>query len=73
MLGGDVRAYQHRFIAFGWRAVVLEGHDMRAIVPALRRARRGGEAPVAIVCRTVKGKGIEGIEDREGWHGTSRS
>jgi transketolase len=69
MLGDDVRAYQRRFIAFGWRAVVLDGHDMPAIVPALRRARRGGEAPVAIVCRTVKGKGIEGIEDREGWHG----
>ncbi len=69
MLGHDVAAYQRRFAAFGWRAKVVDGHDLREVVRALRgtRARRG--APMALVARTVKGKGIEGIEGREGWHG----
>lgn len=69
MFGADVVAYQRRLTAFGWRTIVIDGHDMRQIVDALRRARRARQAPVAIVARTVKGKGIEGIEDADGWHG----
>ena len=69
MLEDDTRAYQRRFTAFGWRALVVDGHDMSAVVSTLQRARRGGEAPTAIVARTVKGKDIEGVEGLEGWHG----
>jgi transketolase len=69
MLGWDVGAYQRRFTAFGWRAVVVDGHDMRQVVAALDRARRTRQAPTAVIARTVKGRGIEGIEDAEGWHG----
>jgi len=69
MLGHDVRTYQRRFTAFGWRAFVIDGHDMRAVVAALRRARRSRGVPTAIIAQTLKGKGIEGVEDREGWHG----
>jgi transketolase len=69
MLDHDLRAYQRRFAAFGWRAVTVDGHDLRQIVPALRRARSSRQAPTAIIARTIKGKGIEGVEGKEGWHG----
>jgi transketolase len=69
MLGHDLNAYRKRFTAFGWRAIMIDGHDMTAIVAALRRARRGGELPTAIIARTIKGQGIEGIAGLEGWHG----
>jgi transketolase len=69
MLDHDLRAYQRRFTAFGWRAVAVDGHDMRQIVPALRQARQSRRAPTAIIARTIKGKGIEGVEGLEGWHG----
>ena len=69
MLGHDVAAYQRRLSGFGWRATVVDGHDMDALVAALRRARGSTRAPTAIVARTVKGKGIEGVEGRSGWHG----
>jgi transketolase len=69
MLDHDLRAYQRRFMAFGWRAVAIDGHDMRQIVPALRQARQSRRAPTAIIARTIKGKGIEGVEGLEGWHG----
>ena len=69
MLDHDLRAYQRRFAAFGWRTIAIDGHDMRQIVPAVRRARQGRRAPTVIVARTLKGKSIEGVEGQENWHG----
>ncbi|MBI1845889.1 MAG: transketolase [Candidatus Rokubacteria bacterium] len=69
MLGHDVKAYQRRFAAFGWRTVVIDGHDMRAVVDALARARLRRDAPTAIVARTVKGQGIDEVAGLQGWHG----
>jgi transketolase len=69
MLEHDLRAYQRRLAAFGWRANVIDGHDMAQVVTALRRARRGRGAPSAVIARTVKGSGIEGVEGAQNWHG----
>jgi transketolase len=69
MLGHDVDAYRRRFAAFDWRVRVIDGHDMRAIVQAVRWAQRGRGTPSAIIARTVKGHGIEGVEGRDDWHG----
>jgi transketolase len=69
MLGHDLAAYQRRFAAFGWRAIAVDGHDMRAVVAALRRARRGRDQPTAVVARTRKGGGLDGVAGEEGWHG----
>src|SRR5882724_4848401 len=70
MLGHDLKAYQRRFAAFGWRVNVIDGHDMKQVTTALRRATRGRGAPTAIVARTLKGKGLgDEVEGKEGWHG----
>jgi transketolase len=69
MLRDDVKAYARRFMAFGWRSVAIDGHDMPAVVAALQRARRSVDTPTAIVALTMKGKGIEGVEGLPGWHG----
>jgi transketolase len=69
MLGHDLDAYRRRFAAFGWRAQTIDGHDLPQIVAALRRARRTRGAPSAIIARTLKGKGIAGVEALPGWHG----
>ena len=61
-------AYAARIRAFGWDAIVIDGHDLAAIDDALGRARRS-ERPTAIVAKTVKGKGVSFLEDKEGWHG----
>jgi len=60
-----------RFEAFGWRVIPIDGHDMGAILDALGQAAESGtsNAPTAIIARTVKGKGVAEIADREGWHG----
>ncbi|MGD0650879.1 MAG: transketolase [Verrucomicrobiia bacterium] len=69
MLQYDLDTYKKRFLAFGWRVLVIDGHDMAQIVSALRKARRSKDQPTAILAKTIKGKGISFAEDKEGWHG----
>ena len=64
----DLEAYAARVRAFGCEAIVIDGHDLVAIDGALGRARRA-ERPTVIVAKTVKGKGVSFLEDKEGWHG----
>lgn len=54
-----------RFAAFGWEPVELDGHDHAALGVALRAH---GARPRAIVARTVKGKGVDFMEDELMWH-----
>ncbi|HOX32345.1 MAG TPA: transketolase [Spirochaetales bacterium] len=59
-----------RWRAFGWESSVVAGHDLGALVPALEAARHGaGSGPVALVARTVKGRGVSFMEGRCEWHG----
>jgi transketolase len=69
MLGSDTAAYAARVQAFGWRAIEVDGHDVQAIDRAYAEALEPDGRPVAIVARTVKGKGVAAIEDRNGFHG----
>jgi len=64
----DTAAYATRVKAFGWDAIVIDGHDLAQIDDALARARSASR-PTAIVARTVKGKGVSFLEDKPGWHG----
>ena len=64
----DTDAYATRAKAFGWDAIVIDGHDLAQIDDALSRARSASR-PTAIVARTVKGKGVSFLEDKPGWHG----
>ena len=64
----NVEAYAARVKAFGCDPIVIDGHDLAAIDDALGRARRA-ERPTVIVAKTVKGKGVSFLEDKEGWHG----
>ncbi|HEX9270258.1 MAG TPA: transketolase [Candidatus Limnocylindria bacterium] len=64
----DLDAYAARVSAFGCEPLVIDGHDAAAIDSAFARAR-SAERPTVIVARTVKGKGVSFLEDKEGWHG----
>ncbi|MGP5726240.1 transketolase [Arthrobacter rhombi] len=61
--------YAQRVEAFGARALVIDGHDLQAIDTALTQARSNPDQPTVILARTIKGKGVPEIEDKEGWHG----
>ena len=57
--------------AFGWDAADVDGHDLAALLHALRRPRDG--RPRALVAHTLKGKGASFIEDDNNWHYRSPS
>lgn len=54
--------------AFGWSTSEVDGHDMGALVDALSATPDGSGRPVAIIARTVKGKGVSFMEDDNNWH-----
>jgi transketolase len=69
MLGWDTAAYAARARAFGWRAIEIDGHDVDAIDSAYAEALESDGRPVAIFARTIKGKGVAAVENRNGFHG----
>ena len=69
MYGWDLAAYQKRVSAFGWETLVIDGHSFPEILSAYEDARRVSGRPTMIIARTVKGKGVSFLEDKEGWHG----
>ncbi len=68
MHGHNLRAYARKFRAFGWDVLTVDGHDIGRILEAFRKIGRGGR-PTAILARTIKGKGVSFVEDKNGWHG----
>jgi transketolase len=69
MLQHHMEIYQRRWEAFGWQAIVVDGHDIQALLDAYDQAARTADRPTVVLARTLKGKGFPGIEDKEGWHG----
>ncbi|HEY3043038.1 MAG TPA: transketolase [Vicinamibacterales bacterium] len=65
----DMEQFARRWRAFGWHAIVIDGHDMAAILDALEEARRTKGQPTMILARTMKGKGVSFVEGKDGWHG----
>ncbi|WOX13698.1 transketolase [Streptomyces sp. N50] len=67
--GHDLDAYARRFRAFGWHTVEVDGHDVDAVDRAYGEAVSTSGRPTAILARTLKGKGVASVQDREGLHG----
>jgi transketolase len=67
--GHDMEQFSRRWTAFGWHAIVIDGHEMQAILDALSEARATKGQPTVILARTVKGRGISSIAGKDGWHG----
>ncbi len=64
----DLKAYAKKFKAFGWDIYQIDGHKIEKLLEALAKARLGPK-PKVILARTIKGKGVSFIEDKNGWHG----
>lgn len=58
-----------KFRAFHFHVICIDGNDMDALRRAFMEARETKGMPTAIICRTVKGKGVSFMEYAAGWHG----
>ncbi len=69
MLQHRMEVYKARWEAFGWHAIVLNGHDISALLNAFAEAESIKGKPTIILAETFKGKSMDGYEDKDGWHG----
>jgi transketolase len=69
LLGHDLETYRRRWEAFGWQALVVDGHNIPELLTAYWKAEVTKDRPTVVLARTVKGKGMIGVEDKEGEHG----
>ena len=62
-----------KFEAFGWNVLVIDGHNYDEILDAIEKAKNHKGQPTAIICNTVKGKGVSFMENEASWHGTAQN
>ncbi len=59
---------KEKWQTFGWSAYETDGHDISGLVNLFSKIPDGSGKPVAIICHTVKGKGVSFMEDNNNWH-----
>lgn len=64
-----MEVYRKRLDAFGFNALVVDGHDVEELCKAFFEAANTKNKPTAIIAKTYKGKFFPNIEDLENWHG----
>jgi transketolase len=64
----DLEPLLDKWRSFGFAAAEVDGHDVHALRDLLRRTPLTPGRPTAIVCHTVKGKGISFAEHDPEWH-----
>lgn len=69
MLGHTTEVVSHgdlsaRLAAFGWDCAVVDGHDVMAVRAKLEEMKTSANGrPKALIARTIKGRGVPGLED----------
>lgn len=65
----NMEVYRKRLDAFGFNALVVDGHDVEELAKAFYEAASTKGKPTAILAKTFKGKNFPNIEDTDNWHG----
>jgi len=65
----DLDVYEARVKAFGWHTIVVDGHDVNALLDAFAEAASVKDKPTCLLAKTFKGKFFPEIEDSPSWHG----
>lgn len=61
-----------KFEAFNFHVInVADGNDMEQLAAAFAEAKTVTGKPVAIIMKTVKGKGVSFMENQASWHGAA--
>ncbi len=69
MYGWDLMAYENRVSALGWETILINGHSFPEVLSAYQQAVLVADKPTLIIAKTVKGKGVSFVENKNGWHG----
>jgi transketolase len=69
MFGHHTEIYEAKAKAFGWEVCVVDGHNTNEIMEAYKHINKLTDKPLMIIAKTLKGKGISFIADKDSWHG----
>lgn len=61
---------RHKWEAFGWHVIEIDGNNIEAVIDACAMARAIQEKPVMIIAHTIPGKGVDFMENDFHWHGS---
>jgi transketolase len=64
----SVDPLDEKWKAFGWDVIEIDGHDFNQLNDAIEKALSAEEKPIVIIANTIKGKGIDFMEDETKWH-----
>lgn len=64
---------KEKYQSFGWHVLEINGHDIPQIIGAFQKAKQLKGKPTLIIANTIKGKGVEFMENVCGWHGKAPS
>jgi transketolase len=56
-----------KLLTFGFNSMEVDGHNLEEVYSAIGKTRNS-DWPVALVCHTVKGKGVSFMENENVWH-----
>jgi transketolase len=62
---------EKKLASFGFEVFKIDGNNMEEIIKTLEKAKKIKSKPVAIVAKTIKGKGVSFMENKAGWHGVA--
>jgi transketolase len=73
MVEHDIGYYEAILQAFGWHTIITDGHDIPALMMAFDQARSYKGKPTMIIAKTLKGAGVDFLQDKQGFHGKALS
>ncbi|MDR1784633.1 MAG: transketolase [Endomicrobium sp.] len=65
----NVEPLIHKYKAFGWNTIGIDGHNLEEINSAYLKFKSEKEKPTVIIAKTIKGKGVSFMENAPQWHG----
>ena len=57
---------KNKWEGFGWNTILCDGHDMAELLNVLKIKKKN--IPTAIIAKTIKGKGVNFMENNNDWH-----
>ncbi len=67
----DMEPMVDKWKSFNWHTEEIDGHDFTQVLKALDNASKVKDKPVAIICHTIKGKGVSFMENNNAFHGVA--
>lgn len=69
----DLEPLADKWRAFGFAVAEVDGHSVTELEATLRRVPLQPDQPTAIICHTIKGKGVSYVENNLNWHHKNRA